>query len=141
MPASRESFVIKRHRRRCLERPKSVPLIEQSLLELEQSQPGYRQLGRVLDHWFFYLQDTTADFFSTFIGPPDRDFHPPCFEERGIVLSLSQADFQESHVSPPSSALTTIQLLDHPLSLPPPTQSGQDCQHQTQTEYGRRNQV
>lgn len=45
----------------------------------------------------------TTNFLSTFIDSPDHDFHPPCFKERGSVLSLLEADFQESHVSPPSS--------------------------------------
>src|SRR3954452_15556175 len=116
MSAHQEFLMVKKHKRRCVERPKSVPLTEQSLLELEQSQPTYRQLGRLLDHWFFYLQDTTADFFCTFIGSPDGDFYPPCFEKRGSVFSLSQADFQESHVSPPSS----VDLFGLTARSPPP---------------------
>lgn len=50
MLAYQEFLVVKRHKRRYVERPKSVPLTEQSLLKLEQSQPTYRQLRRLLDH-------------------------------------------------------------------------------------------
>ncbi len=105
-----------RHKRRCVERPKSIPLTEQSLLGLEQAQPGYRRLERLLDHWFFYLQDTTENFFSTYIGTPDCDFDPLSIEEERSVLSLSQADFQESRVSLPSS----VDLFGLTTRSPPP---------------------
>jgi hypothetical protein len=122
---------------RCIKRPKPIPLTEQSLLELEQSQQGYRRLERLLDHWFFYLQDTTANIFSTYIGTPDCDFHPPSNKEEGSILSLSQADFQESHVSSPSSvdlfgltarspsprAQVVIQVPRAPSNTPQETQS------------------
>ena len=92
------------------------PLIEQSLLQLEQSLPNYRLAQRNLDHWFFYIQSTFQDTFDTFLGLSDPDFYPSAFEAPGSTTPLSQADFQESHHSPAGSS----DLFGYTARTPPP---------------------
>jgi hypothetical protein len=90
---------ISQRKRQCVTHPSRPHLTEQTLLQLEQSQPNYRLAQRNLDHWFFYIQSTIQDTFDTFREIPDRDFYPSAFEEHLSVVALSQADFQESHHS------------------------------------------
>ncbi|KAH8603185.1 hypothetical protein B0O99DRAFT_680143 [Bisporella sp. PMI_857] len=92
-----------RHKRRCVEQSSSALLTEQTLLELEKSQPYYRLAQRNLDHWFYYIESTVKDSFDTYLDRPDREFYPSCFEECSSEVPLSQADFQESHHSLASS--------------------------------------
>lgn len=87
----------------CRDRPRAVPLTKESLSQLERSRPGYRRLERLLDHWFFYLQSTTENFFNTY-----SEFRDPLYRQLSkspevSCVSLSEADFQETHVSAPSS--------------------------------------
>jgi hypothetical protein len=118
--------------RSCVANPPREPLTEDTLLKLEQSQPHYRLAQRNLDHWFFYLESTFQDVFDTHIDRTDPDFYPSCFEQPGSVVSLSQADFQETHHSLASSidlfGLTArspppdVQvIISQPVSAPPPT--------------------
>jgi hypothetical protein len=94
-----------RPRRHCVLQPSIVPLTEETLLQLEQSHPRYRLTQRNLNHWFYYLESTLQDTFNTFAGIPDKTYKPGSSAgNNGSILSLANADFQESHVSPPSSA-------------------------------------
>lgn len=89
--------------RSCVSNPSRPQLTEESLLQLEQSLPGYRLAHRNLHHWFFYIESTIQDSFDTYRDYPDRDFYPSCFESPLSETPLSQADFQESHHSPAGS--------------------------------------
>jgi hypothetical protein len=89
--------------RSCVSNPSRPQLTEESLLQLEQSLPGYRLAHRNLHHWFFYIQSTILDSFDTYRDLPDRDFYPTCFGSPYSETPLSQADFQESHHSLASS--------------------------------------
>jgi hypothetical protein len=94
-----------RLRRHCVLQPSIVPLTEETLLQLEQSHPRYRLAQRNLNHWFYYLESTFQDTFNTFAGIPDETYKlESSAGNNGSILSLADADFQESHVSPPSSA-------------------------------------
>src|SRR5690349_16753236 len=104
MSAHEEALEVKGLKRRRVGCAKSMPLTEQSLLELEQSQPGYRRFERLLDHWAYYLESTTQDFFETYFGSADPDYYPLCFEKERGELPLSRADFSESHITTLSSA-------------------------------------
>jgi hypothetical protein len=88
--------------RSCVLNP-TQQLTEESLLQLEQSLPGYRLAHRNLLHWFFYIESTIQDSFDTYRDLPDRDFYPTCFGSPLSETPLSQADFQESHHSLASS--------------------------------------
>lgn len=89
----------------CVLYPSIAPLTEETLLQLEQSQPRYRLAQRNLNHWFYYLESTIQDTFDTFANISDKTYNPASFTgSNGSILSLADADFQESHVSPPSSA-------------------------------------
>jgi hypothetical protein len=88
--------------RSCVLNP-TQQLTEESLLQLEQSLPGYRLAHRNLLHWFFYIESTIQDSFDTYRDLPDRDFYPTCFGSPHSETPLSQADFQESHHSLASS--------------------------------------
>jgi hypothetical protein len=85
--------------RSCVSNPSQPQLTEESLLQLEQSLPGYRLAQRNLDRWFFYIQSTFLDTFETFRNIPDPDYYPACFDSPKSTVPLSQADFQESHHS------------------------------------------
>jgi hypothetical protein len=79
--------------------PSRPQLTEESLLQLEQSLPGYRLAHCNLHHWFFYIESTFQDSFDTYRDFPDRDYYPSCFDSPGSQTPLSQADFQETHHS------------------------------------------
>jgi hypothetical protein len=111
-----ESIVEIRNKRHCVEYPQTAHLTEHTLLELEQSQPHYRLAQRNLSRWFYYLEDTFRDSFDTYLDRPDRDYFPSAFEERGSEVALSQADFEESHLSVPSST----DLFGFTARTPPP---------------------
>jgi hypothetical protein len=85
--------------RSCVTDPSQPQLTEESLLQLEQSLPGYRLAHRNLHHWFFYIESTIQDSFDTYRGLTDPDFYPSCFDGPYSEVPLSQADFQESHHS------------------------------------------
>jgi hypothetical protein len=98
-----ENEDITRPVRRCVSNPSRPQLTEESLLQLEQSLPGYRLAHRNLHHWFFYIQSTILDSFDTYRDIPDPDFYPNCFNSPVSETPLSEADFQESHHSPAGS--------------------------------------
>jgi hypothetical protein len=89
--------------RGCVLNPIQPQLTEESLLQLEQSLPGYRLAQRNLHHWFYYIESTFQDSFDTYRDYPDRDYYPSCFNSPVSETPLSQADFQESHHSPVGS--------------------------------------
>lgn len=89
--------------RSCVSNPSRPQLTKESLLQLEQSLPGYRLAHRNLHHWFFYIESTFQDSFDTYRDFPDRDYYPSCFNSPVSETPLSQADFQESHHSPAGS--------------------------------------
>jgi hypothetical protein len=101
--------------RSCVTNPSREPLTEDSLFKLEQAQPQYRLAQRNLDHWFFYIESTIQDTFDTYLNRRDKRFYPSTSEPESVV-SLSQADFQESHHSPASSA----DLFGFTVRSPPP---------------------
>jgi hypothetical protein len=84
--------------------PSRPQLTEQTLLQLEQSLPNYRLAQRNLSHWLFYIESTVQDTFDTYRSLPDPDFYPSAFDGPYSSVSLSQADFQESHHSPAGSS-------------------------------------
>jgi hypothetical protein len=94
----------KREGRRSTASSSSYPLTEQTLLQLEQSLPNYRLAQRNLNQWFFYIESTVQDTFDTYRNLPDLDFYPSAFDGPYSTVSLSQADFQESHHSPAGSS-------------------------------------
>lgn len=101
--------------RSCVVNPSREPLTEESLLKLEQAQPQCRLAQRNLDHWFFYIESTVQDTFDTYMNRRDKNFYPATAESESVV-SLSQADFQESHHSPASST----DLFGFTVRSPPP---------------------
>jgi hypothetical protein len=92
----------KRPVRSCRENP-SHTLTEESLLLLEKQQPHYRLSQRNLERWFYYLESTYQDTFDTFLGLPDDDYRPHWIKHCPSEISLSRADFVESHHSIASS--------------------------------------
>jgi hypothetical protein len=89
--------------RSCVTDPSQPQLTEESLLQLEQSLPGYRLTQRNLNRWLFYIKSTIQDSFDAYRGLIDPDFYPSCFDGPYLETPLSQADFQESHHSLASS--------------------------------------
>jgi len=81
--------------RECRINPTNPPLTEESLLQLERSQPNYRLSQRNLSHWFFYIQSTVQDSFDTAAGFTDPDYYS--ISDHSSILSLSQADTWETH--------------------------------------------